>query len=66
MLAELLHAPPPVVLITPTANVVERRGMYRAYVAGDRAIHLVEAVGFSEADDFLGMIRRVAEGGEIK
>lgn len=55
-----------VLLITPTENVVERRGLYRAYIVGLRAVHVVDAVDFSSADDFVGLVERMVTQGEVK
>ena len=50
------------VLLTTSENVVERRGLYRAYLVSDGVAVSVEAIDFSEKDDFLGIVARVAEG----
>lgn len=55
-----------VVVIVPTTNVVGRRGLYRAYIAGERAVHLVDANDFGEGDDFPGLVQRMAESGELR
>ena len=54
-----------VVTITPSANVVERRGLYRAYILRNGVAHLVDAIDFSEADDFLGLVDRLLTGGTL-
>lgn len=63
---ELVVAGHQIVIIMPTANVVERRGLYRAYMAGGRVVHLVEAVDFSDADDFVGLVTRMTTEGEVR
>jgi hypothetical protein len=62
---ELVVAGRQVIVIMPTENVVERRGLYRAYITGPYAVHQVEANDFSVADDFVGLITRMATTGEI-
>lgn len=55
-----------VIMITPTANVIDGAGLHRAYIVGDRAVHLVDGIGFTARDDFLGLVTGMAMEGELE
>lgn len=45
-----------IITITPTDNVTERRGLYRAFISQGNHVHLIDGIDFNEQDDFYALV----------